>query len=111
LIQESGNIESVGIRSRIAKNLGTEFKRPFNEDHIITRVEVNWSQFVAIIAPRDEPGLLHVVMARPLAIVASGWRMLFEKLPWFLKPQASLWAHHAERDGYILDVERLPSHQ
>jgi hypothetical protein len=32
-------------------------------------------------APRDEPGLVHVVMVRPLAIVASGWRILFERLP------------------------------
>ena len=42
-------------------------------------------------APRDEPSLAHVVMARLLAIVA---RMSFEKLPWSVKPPASLWAHH-----------------
>jgi hypothetical protein len=45
-------------------------------------------------APRDEPGLVHVVMARPLAIVLSGWRILFERRPWSVKPRANLWAHH-----------------
>ena len=45
-------------------------------------------------ALRDAPGLVHVVMTRPLAIDASERRILFEKLPWSFKPRASLWAHH-----------------
>lgn len=49
----------------------------------------------AIIAPQNEPDLLYFMMARLLAMVASDWRKLFQKRPWFLRTWASLRAQDA----------------
>ena len=49
---------------------------------------------VAIIAPRDEPGLRHVMMTMPLANPLTRQCMVFEKSPLFVELQANQWAHH-----------------